>query len=60
MSEEEKVYVPRQHHYTQYGSLHDTLYAAVELWLDDPPDVIEFGSYRYELKKNLENAEKSC
>ena len=41
------VYTPHQHMAQPQGCSHMTIFASVELWHDDPPDVIEIGEYRY-------------
>lgn len=47
MNDEDGKYVPHQHQSKPLGCTHETIFASVELWVDDPPDVIEFGCYRY-------------
>lgn len=42
-----RVYHPHQHQSKPLGCQHETLYASVELWVDDPPDIIELGAETY-------------
>lgn len=51
MNNEDGKYVPHQHQSKPIGCTHETIFASVELWVDDPPDVIEFGCYRYVREK---------
>ena len=38
-----KVYRPYQHVAQPQGCTHRTIYASIELWMDDMPDAIEIG-----------------
>ena len=49
MSQECREYKPYQHVGRPLGSSHDTLFASVELWLDELPDTIVLANHRYRL-----------
>lgn len=55
------AYVPNYHKAKPIGYEHDTIFASVELWADDPPERIAFGDLVYALERTSEkNPEKSC
>lgn len=45
------IYVPGQHTAKPIGYKHDTIFAFVELWADEPPECIVLGDYRYRLER---------
>lgn len=51
----ETVYIPHQHKARPQGSEHDTLFASIELWLDQLPDVIVLGGHRYRRDETMEH-----
>jgi len=44
-----RVYKPYCHRARPQGYDHDTIFASVEIWVDDLPDAIAFGDIRYVL-----------
>lgn len=54
----DKTYIPHQHTAKPQGCDHVTIFASVELWEDDPPDVISFGKHRYRIEKSPKKPEK--
>lgn len=46
------TYVPKQHTGRPMGDMHDTLWASLSLWLDEPPENISLGPYTYALVRD--------
>lgn len=49
-------YRPYQHQSKPQGCEHESIFANVELWTDDPPEYILLGDYRYKLDSTKEEA----
>ena len=51
-------YRPYQHKSKPQGCEHESIYANVELWVDDPPAVIMLGDFRYRLERTYTSDEE--
>lgn len=49
-------YRPLQHQSMPQGYEHETIFASIELWADDPPEYIMLGDFRYKLDSAIEGA----
>lgn len=53
-----KIYKPYQHKARPQGYNHDTVFASIELWMDDLPDALDIGGFLWVKEKPKEDRDE--